>query len=111
MERLTNKSRIISGKKFFLFLSVFFVFYGISMNAFAQGIIDLPRTGQTISYYPGDDGDIQAGIPWPEPRFTDHGDGTVTDNLTGLMWAKNGNLPGESLLWESGLDYVAGMNS
>ncbi len=28
------------------------------------------------------------GCPDPEPRFVDHGDGTVTDNRTGLMWEK-----------------------
>jgi hypothetical protein len=29
------------------------------------------------------------GVVWPDPRFTDNGDGTVTDDLTGLMWMKN----------------------
>lgn len=29
------------------------------------------------------------GIPYPDPRFTDYGDGTVTDNLTRLMWTKD----------------------
>jgi quinol monooxygenase YgiN len=43
----------------------------------------------------GQDGDIQAGLPSPDPRFTDNGDGTVTDNLTGLIWLKNANLFGE----------------
>jgi hypothetical protein len=52
--------------------------------------IDLPKTGQTISYAMGDDGSIEAGIEWPTARFTDNGDGTVTDNLTGLMWLKDG---------------------
>ncbi|HEY7495122.1 MAG TPA: DUF1566 domain-containing protein, partial [Candidatus Tectomicrobia bacterium] len=37
----------------------------------------------------GQDGDIQAGVPFPTPRFTDNGNGTVTDNLTGLIWLKN----------------------
>lgn len=46
-------------------------------------------TGQIGSLAPGDDGDIQAGVPFPSPRFTDNGDGTVTDNLTGLIWLKN----------------------
>jgi hypothetical protein len=32
-----------------------------------------------------------AGISWPSPRFTDNGDGTVTDKMTGLMWIKNAN--------------------
>ncbi len=30
-------------------------------------------------------------MPWPVPRFTDNGDGTVTDNLTGLIWLKDAN--------------------
>ena len=47
------------------------------------------RTGQTKSYLSGDDGDLKTGAPWPEPRFTDKGDGTVLDNLTGLVWRKN----------------------
>lgn len=46
----------------------------------------VPRTGQTTSYVAQDDGDIQAGVVWPGQRFTNQGDGTVIDNLTGLMW-------------------------
>jgi hypothetical protein len=49
----------------------------------------LMKTGQTISYTAGDDGDLGRGIAWPEPRFIDHGNGTVTDKVSGLMWAKN----------------------
>ena len=37
----------------------------------------------------GQDGDLEKGVPWPNPRFTDNGNGTVTDNLTGLIWLKN----------------------
>ena len=37
----------------------------------------------------GQDGQTGKGVPWPNPRFTDNGDGTVTDNLTGLMWLKD----------------------
>jgi hypothetical protein len=44
------------------------------------------RTGQTMSYGCGDDGDLQKGACWPEPRFTDNLNGTVTDHLTGLVW-------------------------
>jgi hypothetical protein len=51
----------------------------------------VPRTGQTTSYAANDDGDLQAGVTWPNPRFTDNGDGTVTDNLTGLIWLQNAN--------------------
>jgi hypothetical protein len=49
----------------------------------------VPRTGQTTSYATGDDGDLERGVAWPSPRFTDNSDGTVTDNLTGLMWMQN----------------------
>lgn len=58
----------------------------------SKTIIIVPRTGQTRSYRKGDDGYYQYGSEWPEPRFTDHGDGTVTDNMTGLMWTKNADL-------------------
>jgi len=45
----------------------------------------LPATGQTTSYGTGTDGDVMAGAP---RSFTDNGDGTITDNQTGLMWEK-----------------------
>lgn len=57
--------------------------------------VGVPRTGQMTSYESGDDGDLQKGVPWPVPRFTDNGDGTVTDNLTRLIWLKNANCDGE----------------
>lgn len=44
-----------------------------------------PKTGQTISQRAGDDGEYQVG---PEFSYTDNGDGTITDNNTGLMWEK-----------------------
>lgn len=55
----------------------------------------LPRTGQTSCYNEvgtaigcagsGQDGEFQEGVA---SAFTDNGDGTVTDNVTGLMWEK-----------------------
>lgn len=62
--------------------------------------MDLPQTGQTSCYsgtgiincaFTGQDGDILAGVAWPDPRFTDNGDGTLTDGLTGLTWLQNAN--------------------
>jgi len=47
------------------------------------------KTGKTTSYATGDDGDLEKGVTWPSPRFTDNRNGTVTDNLTGLIWLKN----------------------
>jgi Protein of unknown function (DUF1566) len=48
-------------------------------------------TAGTVASCPGtgQDGELQAGVDWPAPRFTDNGDGTVTDNLTGLLWLKD----------------------
>jgi len=54
----------------------------------------VPRTGQSTSYVSGDDGDVQGGVTWPDPRFTDNRDGTVMDGLTGLIWLKNANCLG-----------------
>jgi uncharacterized protein DUF1566 len=61
----------------------------------------LPATGQTKCYdrsraevpcdgadCPGQDGLYHAGCPM-EGRFVDNGDGTVTDNCTGLMWQRD----------------------
>lgn len=69
----------------------------------------VPQSGQTISFVQGDDGDYQAGIASPDPRFTlnvnasddvngngscdeaESCNGTVTDNLTGLVWLQQAN--------------------
>lgn len=37
------------------------------------------------------DGKLRKGVAWPNPRFTKNGNGTVTDNLTGLIWLENAN--------------------
>jgi hypothetical protein len=68
------------------------------------------RTGQTTSYATGDDGDLQKGVVWPDPRFTDYGDGTVADNLTGLMWLKDANCMG-SHPWQEGIDAIVEFNT
>ncbi len=61
--------------------------------------LSLPRTGQAVCWNPagggipcqgtGQDGAIKAGVTSPAPRFTDNGDGTVSDNLTGLVWLRD----------------------
>ena len=55
-------------------------------------VAPLPKTGLTDLRTPGDDGDLQMGTTWPDPRFFDNYDGTVTDNLTGLIWTQNASL-------------------
>jgi hypothetical protein len=50
----------------------------------------VPKTGQTDAYgLTGTDGDLKKGVAWPTPRFTANGNGTVTDNLTKLIWMQN----------------------
>ena len=68
------------------------------------GTVQLPGTGQTSSYESNDDGALQKGVAWPSPRFTDNSNGTVIDNLTGLIWLKNANCIGVS--WTAALKDV-----
>ena len=69
-------------------------------SAFAA-TIQLPSTGQTACYDAsgyiisctgtGQDGEKLKGVATPNPRFADNDNGTVTDNLTGLIWLKDAN--------------------
>jgi hypothetical protein len=68
------------------------------------------KTGLTDSDATGDDGYWQKGVAWPDPRFTDNGNGTVTDNLTGLIWLKNANCFG-GRNWETALTDANTLNS
>ncbi|MCP4666990.1 MAG: DUF1566 domain-containing protein [Deltaproteobacteria bacterium] len=61
------------------------------------------KTGQTELYYTGDDGDVEKGVAWPNPRFTDNGDGTVTDNMTELIWLKDASCLG-GMRWTWAVD-------
>ena len=45
----------------------------------AQTQVKLAQTGQTTSYATGDDGKLQKGVVWPEPRFTVSDCGTSAD--------------------------------
>jgi len=95
------------------------------------------KTGQTTCYNAagaviacantGQDGQYQTGIDpvvapssgttgayntpaWTGVRFTDNGDGTVTDNLTALIWLKNANCFGEQN-WAAALATANGLGS
>ena len=66
----------------------------------------------------GQDGEIQAGVAWPVPRFIPMG-GTVLDNLTGLIWLKDANcinthyaaqVSGGLAQWQAALNVLAGIN-
>jgi len=87
-------------------------------------VVSLPKTGQTTSYISEDDGDLEKGVIWSVPRFTT-GTNVVTDNLTGLMWTKNGNLivtesptfdqdgivNDGAVTWQHSFNYVAHLNT
>ena len=69
----------------------------------------LPGTGQTISYVPGDDADVRAG---GSLSYTDNGDGTVTDNRTGLTWEKKTDANvNDNYTWHTAFDYIAELNA
>ena len=68
------------------------------------------KTGQTTFYRTGDDGDLKKGVVWPNPRFTDNSDGTVTDNFTGLIWLKDANCAGLAN-WYTAIDFAAALNA
>jgi len=67
------------------------------------GPAPVPKTRRTTSFGPRDDGELQKGVEWPEPRFTDNLDGTVTDNLTGLLWLQD-STRFTDLAWSDALD-------
>jgi hypothetical protein len=56
----------------------------VTLTCPAGGLLS-PATGQTTAFGPGSDGDVQAGAAL---SYTDNGDGTITDNNTGLTWEK-----------------------
>lgn len=91
----------------------------------SAGVVTLARTGQATCYNAaggvlpsctatGQDGEFTAGTPWPSPRFgvndcgtlADTTDDVITDNLTGLMWPRQGNL----FATQSWADAVASAN-
>jgi len=95
-------------KKAGLLLVVLSIFCA-SLTAHAQPA-QTWKTGQTVSYATGDDGDLERGVSWPTPRFEDNGDGTVTDYLTGLVWLKNANCAG-AMTWNDALTYCNNLAS
>jgi len=88
----------------------------------------VPETGQTTSYVPGDDGDWQAGVSVPDPRFTinvstaedvnsngvcdgnERCNGTVTDNLTGLIWLQDAGCT-PAVTWAEAIAFASQLGS
>ncbi|TLM64757.1 MAG: DUF1566 domain-containing protein, partial [Deltaproteobacteria bacterium] len=96
----------------------------VRVNRSELSNISLPQTGQVTSFRPGDDGALMRGEALPDHRFIDHGDGTVTDGVTGLSWVKNANLMATrdpvfddqgyatdgAVGWQKALDYIDKLN-
>jgi len=92
-------------KRLLTVLAVLTGLFLLSTSIVWAQVAPVEKTGQTTSYQTGDDGYHQKGIVSPNPRFTDNSDGTVTDNLTGLMWAKDANMA-VSMKWEIAIIYA-----
>ncbi len=76
----------------------------------ADAVIQLPQTGQTTVYAFRDDGDFHAGVPFPVPRFTvNNPDGTVKDNLTGLIWLQDANCLSGTRNWADALTFAVNL--
>jgi hypothetical protein len=87
----------------------------------AFGSLNILKTGQTACYDTngltikcsgsGQDAELQVGLTLPGTRFASNTDQTVTDNLTGLIWNKNGNPTAAYKNWQGALDYIKTLNS
>jgi hypothetical protein len=111
--------------------------YAWCMRGETNGSAPVSKTGQSTCYEyvepdwvegdcagTGQDGDHQKGVAWPNPRFTDNADGTITDNLTRLIWLKDSNCMGSNypgfdtdgtagdgaVTWLHTLYFVSGIN-
>ncbi len=73
----------------------------VGQAAQASQPVRLADTGISLRYTKtfGEDGDYAGSAP----AFKDNGDGTVTDNLTGLLWQK---ADGGEMTWEKAKDYA-----
>lgn len=65
--------------------------------------------GQPSNFPAGQDGIEQAGLAWPSPRFSNHGD-VVLDRLTELVWTRSADLQPGLTDWQGALDRVANLN-
>lgn len=85
------------------------IFLLFTTFTFAQSVTKtiniLPDTGQIISYTNtfGEDNDYQIN----QPNYTDNGNGTITDNVTGLIWQKT---DGGEMTFDNAITYCSSLN-
>lgn len=106
-----KKKLVLNG---FPLIAVFLIIPSLAIPNDRAATVPLAKTGQITCYDndgdiinctgTGQDGEFQKGITWPNPRFTDHHNGTVTDNLSGLMWTKNAQKIKGTKKWINALD-------
>ena len=100
-------------------IGLFLIIVAILIGTHAwAATVELPKTGITFCCddygFPvpcagtGQDGEIQAGVAWPSPRFTVSGD-CITDNLSGLTWVKS--VPTDSKTFDEALAYADTLKS
>lgn len=78
------------------------------MGAWSE--VKLPDTSQTVSTTPtfGEDSDYTAAPAANPQSFTDNGDGTITDHVTGLMWQK---ADAGEMTWENAVNNAAAQST
>jgi len=88
------------------------VIFGVTGTASSGGLL---WTGQTTVYRTGDAGTYQTGTAFSYQTSDPAGNGEIvtTDNVTGLMWASDGNGKGcnfgNQTDWNSAIDWAEGL--
>ena len=101
-----------------IFFAVLLAFVSVFPSYAAPA--DMAETGQKICYSAtgvvincagtGQDGQWLKGVALPGTRFSDNNNGTVTDNLTGLIWLKDANCFGAKI-WAVALTIANGLSN
>ena len=103
--------KVQSGVKFF---STDTAQWGVQTGTMPfAAVVETGQTGQQDANTPkADDGDADPpGAALPSPRFNNNGDGSVTDNLTGLIWLQNANCANTTMNWQPALNAVVELNT
>lgn len=84
------------------------ILYSTTAPSASGGVL---KTGQTTSYAAGDDGDLEKGVAWPNPRFVIQANTNVVyDAATRLYWTRNFNM-GTNTVWGDSSGYVTWANA
>ncbi len=87
--------------KLFIVNAAVCLMFNCLVPTICRGMLNLPDTGQINDYTVtvGEDSDYSIN----EPSYTDNGNGTISDNITGLMWQQT---DGGEMTWENALSYA-----